>query len=361
MVIPLTITCWLAAATMASAAIRTGSVTYYCTASSCAYSAADLAPPSGPTFHPKPPPAITPYTLRFTYDPTAGVLTYSQIGPDGGVNAFNASQAAYCSETDPDPANDCDQIAATWTGHGQITIYGEVNVKFGSASNVLGPGENTFYSPTGQLMFNPSPADEALQETGIRGKLAPTVALSPDGQTLSWTWSSPYLRNEDFRQIQTDTEIATGPAGLEFNLYFNGFGPKARPKPKPKPVKVPTNSAAGAQVKPFVIVDSGDGSGILGGPNGRSIKRHGFKTTGFGRLHWTSYTRTDAYAKGIEWVDRCNPDCAGGTYYPDKATVHVYRPSKGVFTRMTVRGVHNGKAYKVTLRAKKQGGVWLWL
>jgi hypothetical protein len=53
-------------------------------------------------------------------------------------------------------------------------------------------------------------------------------------------------------------------------------------------------------------------------------------------LHWTEWATTDARASGWEWIDNDYPSVGGGMYYAFRATIHMYRPRAGVFTRMTI-------------------------
>jgi hypothetical protein len=77
-------------------------------------------------------------------------------------------------------------------------------------------------------------------------------------------------------------------------------------------------------------------------------------------LDWTKWTKTDARARGWEWIDNDHPSVGQGTYYAFRATVHLYRPRAGVFTRMTIvaqiprsfiRRWHGGWSRRETLSA----------
>jgi hypothetical protein len=91
-------------------------------------------------------------------------------------------------------------------------------------------------------------------------------------------------------------------------------------------------------VRPANIVYTGDDSGFFGGP-GRSGPR-----TNASPLDWTQWGESSASGTGADWLDNCEPDCAGGkfTAYPVKlkltrpATVGGYY----VFTRMRVTYLH---------------------
>jgi hypothetical protein len=144
------------------------------------------------------------------------------------------------------------------------------------------------------------------------------------------------------------------------------------PKPKPKPAPIPVVAAydgagphgRGLQKRPFTIIWTGDGTGILGGTGtGRSM-RH------FGRLHWSSWTATQAKATGRSWVNNCTPSCAGGRYASYPATVALTRPQRlhgyVVFTRLTVtytrgRPRYMGRSRSFTLKlqwASSSGFGW---
>ena len=121
-------------------------------------------------------------------------------------------------------------------------------------------------------------------------------------------------------------------------------------------VKVPTENW-GLQVRPYVIDFTGDGSGYLGGFDGHPFpKAH----PAYGRLRWTEYNANEGRAWGAEWADKCNPDCASGTFFTaGKIYVHVYRPRNGVFTRMTLSGADFGRR-SVTIAAHQSYGAWTW-
>ena len=90
------------------------------------------------------------------------------------------------------------------------------------------------------------------------------------------------------------------------------------------------------EVRPSVIDFTGDGSGFLGGTTRRtSIPKPQLKTLhDFGRLHWSSWSRTDARATGAVWLDNGMPDEASGTFYRYSVEVRGFRPRNGIFTRL---------------------------
>lgn len=124
--------------------------------------------------------------------------------------------------------------------------------------------------------------------------------------------------------------------------------------------KLPTE-LWGLQRRPYVVSFTGDSTGFLGGSTGdesltpSDLKGRGRK--GFGRLTWTTWNSTQGRAWGVVWLNDCKPACAGGTFHPKKANVHVYRPNRsGIFTRMHIDA---GK-YTDTRGAVRFHGYWVW-
>jgi hypothetical protein len=106
------------------------------------------------------------------------------------------------------------------------------------------------------------------------------------------------------------------------------------------------------QVRPYRIGYTGDGSAFLGG----FTRHHGLHKSSplsdFGRLRWTTYNAGEGRAVGADWVDNFVPDGAAGTFHPFRATVHVYRPRRGIFTRMTI----SSQGHSFTLEARGAAG-----
>ena len=96
--------------------------------------------------------------------------------------------------------------------------------------------------------------------------------------------------------------------------------------------KTPTEGSY--KVRPHIIGWTGDGTGYLGGFSGHSSLRRPFPLSDFGRLRWTTYSATQGYAWGADWLNNGIPDDASGTFTPTKVNVHVYRPRNGIFTRL---------------------------
>ncbi len=90
------------------------------------------------------------------------------------------------------------------------------------------------------------------------------------------------------------------------------------------------------QVRPARIDYTGDGSAILGGFTRYRRLHKSSPLVDFGRLHWTVYNGREGRAVGADWVDDFVPDGATGTFHPIRVKVHVYRPRRGIFTRMTI-------------------------
>ena len=89
------------------------------------------------------------------------------------------------------------------------------------------------------------------------------------------------------------------------------------------------------EVRPASISYTGDGTGFLGGSDGTGPLHPG-------HLRWTSYTTRAGDARGVDWLNDCDPDCADGTFTAVPVRVHVFRPRSGHFTRMTLRYRYHG-------------------
>jgi hypothetical protein len=102
--------------------------------------------------------------------------------------------------------------------------------------------------------------------------------------------------------------------------------------------KVLTQEHPTFQVRPAVIAYTGDGTGIVGGPDGTS-------ETDLGHLNWTTYNRRAGVAVGLVWLDDCTPDCASGTFNSAAVRVRVSSPTHGHFRLLTLRYTYQGKRY----------------
>jgi hypothetical protein len=105
------------------------------------------------------------------------------------------------------------------------------------------------------------------------------------------------------------------------------------------------------QVKPASISYTGDGTGIVGGFDGTSAREPG-------HLDWTRYTHRVGTARGLVWLNDCEPDCADGTFHSYKVTVRVSSPSHGRFRLLRLTFVFHGKHVTDTRRIHHYPGVW---
>lgn len=88
--------------------------------------------------------------------------------------------------------------------------------------------------------------------------------------------------------------------------------------------------------RPGSIAYTGDGTGVIGGTDGTSVRHPG-------HLRWTLYTRRQGAARGVVWLDDCEPSCAGGEFSSTPVTVHAFAPLHGHFTRLTLQYTYHGK------------------
>jgi hypothetical protein len=104
----------------------------------------------------------------------------------------------------------------------------------------------------------------------------------------------------------------------------------------------------GLQVKPFTIVYTGDGTGLLSGRNVRD------RTSG---ISWTKWTASEALGSAYDQLNNCTPDCGDGKFTGYRVSIELWRPQRLhgtlVFTRMTIfyvrsRPPHHPKHYTFT-------------
>ncbi len=221
----------LPAPSIASASVRSGSVSYYCTPHACAMDPAVLAPRSGPSFDPKPAPPITTHTLTFTYDPNAGVLTYTQSMPD----TTPAYDPNYCNDWG-DPS-ECVQPAATWASVGRFQLKysagspggGAVDktLTFGAPAGVSTEDAQANWDDSGTQVFDSGyESNNELSETGVAGTLRPTATLN--GNAVTFTWSSPLLHGLNLTQVTAapaSSNQGFDATTVPVNFYFPGLAP----------------------------------------------------------------------------------------------------------------------------------------
>jgi hypothetical protein len=92
------------------------------------------------------------------------------------------------------------------------------------------------------------------------------------------------------------------------------------------------------KVRPAQIGYTGDGTAFVGGVDGTGV-RH------LGHLGWRRYTHRDGRARGRLWLDDCDPSCADGTFHAVPVSVHVWRPRRGVFRRLTLVYGYRGRRW----------------
>jgi hypothetical protein len=122
------------------------------------------------------------------------------------------------------------------------------------------------------------------------------------------------------------------------------------------------------KIRPKIIVLAVDGSSAL---SGYSDDGHvGYNPGPAANLQWTTWTSQQGRASGYLWVDNGYPSIGGGTYYAVPASIRVWRPVEGVFTRLTITPHGSGSFHPnkywvnpttVTYAAQNCGGsTWSW-
>ena len=95
-------------------------------------------------------------------------------------------------------------------------------------------------------------------------------------------------------------------------------------------------------VRPPVIGYTGDGTGYIGGLDGRG-RIDGRNE--FGQIAWMTWTRQVATGTGALWSDNGIPNDAQGTFSSVPVKIRAFAPHDGHFTRLTLRYTENGENF----------------
>jgi hypothetical protein len=93
-------------------------------------------------------------------------------------------------------------------------------------------------------------------------------------------------------------------------------------------------------VRPSVIGYTGDGTGYIGGSEGRG--RINGKNE-FGHIAWLTWTNQAATGTGALWIDTGVPNDAEGTFSSVPVKLRAFAPRDGHFTRLTSRYTESGE------------------
>ncbi len=360
------------------------------------------------TFNPTPPsPSFQPETqlplITFTasYDNTAGTLTVSESGGDPSYNSgWQQDQISFWqsgTDLDSSPTGTVGppgtQYGTAPPSFGPVTING-INGSLAGTTTVNGGTITATYSSPlianlnwtmvsvggagGNDYDNSCGCDEGVDVSAYFPGYSPTINVGAGNETIKLGTAidqalSPTLNGLSDIDLTDPSDVtitsATDlPPGLnlesvgEGSVYIEGSatwpgtyhvtfyaqaadltlqqtitGSQTLVWTVPTPtVGIPNNEGTRRlSVRPKYIINSGDGTSIIGGGIGR-IK---------GRIRWSSWNYTSgATGRGTNWIDNCNPDCAGGSYTGYPVKIHLYRPAleagRWVFSRMTVTFPH---------------------
>ncbi len=87
---------------------------------------------------------------------------------------------------------------------------------------------------------------------------------------------------------------------------------------------------------------TGDGTGYIGGSDGRG-RIHGRNE--FGHIAWLAWTKQTATGTGAIWGDNGVPDDAEGTFSAVPVKIRAFAPRDGHFTRLTERYSEHGENF----------------
>jgi hypothetical protein len=97
-------------------------------------------------------------------------------------------------------------------------------------------------------------------------------------------------------------------------------------------------------VRPAVIGYTGDGTGYIGGLDGRG--RNAGRND-FGHIAWLTWSKQAATGTGALWSDDGIPNDAEGTFSSVPVKLRAFAPQDGHFTRLTLRYTENGETFIV--------------
>ncbi len=133
-----------------------------------------------------------------------------------------------------------------------------------------------------------------------------------------------------------------------FASFVAGAAPAAVAETSGGPTKILKGAFGAFVVRPSVIVPTGDGSAVFGGPR----RPH----QPFGHLTWKRWGKANANARGLYYIEHCSPGPCNHTYSRSRVKLHAWRPVAGRFTRLTA----NGPRIHKTLSLYRQGSYWFW-
>lgn len=118
-----------------------------------------------------------------------------------------------------------------------------------------------------------------------------------------------------------------------------------------------TQVKPGFHVRPSVIVYTGDGSGLLGGP--RRVHGRRFPAS-FGRLGWRTWNHRYALSYGTAWLDDCNPNCAQGSFHAHRARIVADHIRGNHFTHLTISYRYHGRRITDRRVLRRFNRVYVW-
>jgi hypothetical protein len=250
--------------------------------------------PTGPTFNPGPPYPIA--SAIVSYDDQAGTISLTEKGaltyPD-------------------DPMAPTFPLAAEWSWINGLTLS-HCNNTPGSAVSTAGTDPiipEAFYDSNGNVSMRPLEA--SLTDSHLAGLLSSSApTLSDGGSTMTTTWSSPLLANQNF------TCVEFGPGGFAYGqlpytggvsfggglYYFTGY------RPAPKAVWVTDCTHEQSRPKEIVLTCA----------DANTLLTH---------LKWTNWSGRVAKGTGVYVANTCSPSCVQGQFVQYRIRVKLSEPS----------------------------------
>jgi len=299
-------------------------------------------------------PGTAPYTAQVSLTGGAISINGTTIASPGSVSLGTLNAGSQEVKIDP-----IQGAPASW----QITISPQPiavsDVAFSQPSAAPGVINTLSYSVDGDTTVTIVVANTS--GTIVR-TLASGLAVTPGSHSVVWDGRTATAANVP-QGTYTATITSTDPVG---NVSHASATIAIKIPPPKTPVS--TGLCQDPKTRPKIIVLAVDGSGAL---SGYSHHGHvGYTPGPTANLHWTVWTSTQGRASGYLWVDDGYPSIGGGTFYAVRASIRVWRPVGGVFTRLTITPhgsatFHPNKYWGIpkpmTLSAQScSHGTWSW-
>lgn len=104
--------------------------------------------------------------------------------------------------------------------------------------------------------------------------------------------------------------------------------------------------------RPATIGYTGDGTGFVG------KRPWGARP---GHLTWTKWNKKRAKGRGTIWLNRCEPNCAEGTFHKVTGSLTLTKPKRHRFRQLHIHFKDGGHTYNDVRRLRHFGDYYRWM